>query len=1006
MESKKPHGNGAPDATLAAPPIEAGASAILVENPSAFPIVGIGASAGGLASFEAFFSAMPATTDSGASLVLVQHLAPDHKSILSELVRRYTRMEVFEVEDGMMVKPNCVYIIPPDRDMALLRGRLALLVRATERGPRLPIDFFFHSLARDQRERAICIVLSGTGTDGTQGVRAVKSEGGMVMAQNTESAEFGGMPRSAIATGLVDYVLPPAEMPEQLISYLDHPLPMPSGVSSARTLNDEDVFKKIFIVLCGQTGHDFSQYKETTTTRRIERRMAVHKVDRVDSYLRYLQQTPAEVEALFHDLLIGVTSFFRDPGSFKTLEDQVIPRLFAGRAANSPIRAWVPGCSSGEEAYSIAILLQERVEFLKRGFKCQVFASDIDARAIEQCRRGVYPASVLAEVSPERLARFFAPESVDGGVYRIQNFIRNQLVFSEHDLIRDPPFSRLDLISCRNLMIYMGPALQKKLVPLFHDVLNPGGFLLLGTSESVGDFPDLFATLDGKNKIYQRKEASRYQWRRTVDHLPRPVAARRGTQGPSRPHLAERGATLRDVTEQALLQQYAPVAALIDKQGDVRYLQGRTGRYLEPAPGEADVNILKMAREGLRYELTAALHRAAAAHEPVRRPGLQVKSDGGFIAVNVTVSPVAAGSAVASESSLYLVTFEEVPLADRPPSEAIAPPPGPGGAQDPAAADPKIAALRRELRAKEEYLEATNEELQTANEELTSANEELQSVNEELQSTNEELETSKEEVQSMNEELTTVNAELQERVADLSRANNDMNNLLAGTAVGTIFVDCQSRIQRFTPAAGDVFNLISTDVGRPMAHVVSNLAGYDHLEEDLQEVLDTLVPTEIEVQTKKGAWYSLRLRPYRTTENVVEGAVLTSFDITDLKRAQEALSRLSVVVRDSHAAITVQDAQGHILAWNPAAEQIYGFGESEALAKNIRELIPEPLREDELARARRIFRSELVPEYRSQRLCKDGRTLKVRVTATLLLNNRGEAYAIATTERQAVPSGR
>lgn len=471
---------------------------------TSFPVVGIGASAGGLAAFEAFFSGMPADTDPDMSFVLVQHLAPDHKSILTDLIRRYTRMQVFEVEDGMVVQPNCAYIIPPNRDMAFLNGTLQLMEPSAPRGQRLPIDFFFRSLAQDQHEQAICIVLSGTGSDGTSGVRAIKGEGGMVMVQNPASTEYDGMPRSAIATGLVDYELPPAEMPAQLIAYVAHAFGRPPLPATGPTTKAESAMRKVFVLLRAQTGHDFSQYKPSTIHRRIQRRMAVHQVETIDGYVKFLQQTPVEVEALFRDLLIGVTSFFRDPEAFQAVEQQAIPKLLAGRAPSDLIRVWVPGCSTGEEAYSIAIVLQERLEELKQGHKVQVFATDIDAQAIAVARTGMYPSSISADVPPERLARFFAAEP--GGIYRVSKGIRDMLVFSEQDMIKDPPFSRLDLISCRNLLIYMGAELQKKLIPLFHYALNPGGLLFLGTSETVGEYGELFSVLDRKAKVYQRRE--------------------------------------------------------------------------------------------------------------------------------------------------------------------------------------------------------------------------------------------------------------------------------------------------------------------------------------------------------------------------------------------------------------------------------------------------------------------------------------------------------------------
>src|SRR5512140_3090135 len=477
--------------------------AMAEKSGAGFPIVGIGASAGGLGAFEAFFSGMPADKDPGMAFVLVQHLAPDHKSILTELVRRYTRMQVFEATDGVEVQPNCAYIIPPNRDMAFLNGTLQLLEPALPRGQRLPSDLFFRSLAQDQHERAICIVLSGTGSDGTLGVRAIKGEGGMAMAQNPASTEYDGMPRSAIATGLVDYELPPAEMPAQLIAYVAHAFGKPPRTAPS-TAKAENALKKTFVLLRAQTGHDFSQYKPSTVHRRIERRMAVHQIETMEGYVKYLQQTPVEAEALFRDLLIGVTNFFRDPEAFKALEAQVIPKLFAGKPADAVIRVWSPGCSTGEEAYSIAILLQEHLEARKQGCKVQVFATDIDSQAIATARGGRYPASITADISPERLARFFTAEP-DGSAYRVHKGIRDMLVFSEQNVIKDPPFSRLDLVSCRNLLIYMGGDLQKKLIPLFHYALNPNGFLFLGTSETVGEFGDLFAALDRKSKVYQRK---------------------------------------------------------------------------------------------------------------------------------------------------------------------------------------------------------------------------------------------------------------------------------------------------------------------------------------------------------------------------------------------------------------------------------------------------------------------------------------------------------------------
>ena len=988
----KPTSNTEPD----------GPSSPVATSKGVFPIVGIGSSAGGLAAIEAFFSAMPLDPEVGMSFVLVQHLSPDHKSILSELVRRYIRMQVYDIEDGMEIKPNCTYIIPPNRDMALLNGTLHLLEPTAPRGHRLPIDFFFRSLAQDQRERAICIVLSGNGSDGTLGVRAVKGEGGMVMVQSPASAEYDGMPQSAIATGLVDSVLTPAEMPAQLIAYVTHSFGKRSGSVSAPTPYSGDTLKKICVLLRSHAGHDFSQYKESTLFRCVKRRMAIHQIEQPDDYLRYLQKNPAEIEALFRDLLIGVTSFFRDPEAFAVLESQVIPRLFAMKPEGGSIRVWVCGCSTGDEAYSIAILLQEHLETLNQTYKVRVFATDIDRQAVEQARSGTFTASIAADVSPKRLARFFSHDP-DGSTYRIQKVIRDLVIFSEQDLVNDPPFSKLNLICCRNLLIYMNSELQKRIIPLFHYALNPGGVLFLGSSETVGSFTMLFSTMDRKWKIYLRRSdlpgAAHTALGAFLPQRPEGETHPPSLKGPGR---CEVKASLRELTEQALLQHYVQTAVLINLRGEILHIYGRAGKYLEPAIGEATMNILPMAREGLLRELTTALHKVASSEEPVCHSGLRVKTNGEFITVNLTVKRVTAGDGGAESPELLLVLLEEVQLDRHALSGESA-----AGISDQSSAGPDacVATLEQELRAKEEHLHITLEEMQTSNEELRSINEEMQSVNEELQSTNEELETSKEELQSVNEELATVNAELQAKVAELSRANDDMNNLLAGTGIGTLFVDLQLRITRFTPAATEVINLIQTDVSRPAAHIASNLVGYDCLIEDVKTVLDSLTPVEVEVQTKAGAWYLMRIRPYRTLGNVIEGVVITFVDISKLKETEEKLrraqdlQRLAVVLRDSNDAITVQGMDGSIRAWNRGAARMYGWSEAEALAMNISATIPEAQREEAKELVWRLQRGEVVDSLKTKRQTKDDRILDVWLTVTRLTDENGVIHAIATTER-------
>jgi two-component system CheB/CheR fusion protein len=931
---------------------------------TAFPIVGIGASAGGLAAFEAFFSAMPPNTESGIAIVLVQHLSPDHKSILVELVKRYTRMQVFEVENGMRVRPNCAYIIPPNRNMSLSDSVLSLTEPTEPRGLRLPIDFFFRSLAAAHHERAICVVLSGTGSDGALGVRAIKGEGGMVMVQSPDTAEHDGMPRSAIGTGLVDYVLPPAQMPKQLIAYVRHAFAR--GHQAMPATRDGDFIRKLCALLRAQTGHDFSQYKETTLVRRLERRMALQQIDHPEEYLRHARENPAEVDALFRDLLIGVTNFFRDAEAFKMLAEKVLPRILADKPLREAVRVWVCGCSTGEEAYSIAILLQEQIEAMKRPLKVQVFATDIDRNAIEQARAGAFPASIVADVTPERLARYFIHDG-EGGQYRIQKMVRDMLVFSEQDVVKDPPFSKLDLISCRNLLIYLNGELQKKLVPLFQYALRPGGALFLGPSETVGEYAPLFTAVDRKWKLYLRGPNEVGAARPVLTNFLPPLSDRSLTRPASvTGHEAER-ADLRQLIQQTLLAHYAHAAILINSRGDILHIVGRTGKFLEPAAGDAAMNILAMAREGLRRELTVALHKVVAQKQPVSYHGLSIKSNGGHIPVNLVVRPAQINSGEAA-ADLHLVIIEEA-------TDRQTKPAGKEPARDPQTRR-RIAELEQELRAKEEYLQTTLEEMETTNEELKSTNEEMQSVNEELQSTNEELETSKEELQSVNEELSTVNTELQDKVADLSRVNNDMNNLLAGTGVGTVFVDHQLRISRFTPAATQVINLIPSDVGRPVEHVVPNLVGYDRLIQDIRNVLSTLAPIEAEVQIKSGAWYLMRIRPYRTMENVIEGAVITLVDISERKRIENSLraseARFHAFVSQAYAGVAETDPGGRFTYVNDKFSEMLGYARQELLDRTMRD-VTHP---DDLARSKLQLEALVAGgpgfEIENRYVCKDG----------------------------------
>ncbi len=854
----------------------------------AFPIVGIGASAGGLEASEQFFRKMP--PDSGMAFVLVSHLDPSHASILTEILQRTTTMPVDEAQDQMKVEPNSVYVIPPNRDMAIFHGALQLSVPDQPRGQRMPIDAFLRSLADDRGERAIGIILSGTGTDGTLGLRAILGAGGVSLVQEPATAKYDGMPNSAINAGYATHILAVEKMPEVLLSgvrALNLPPVAPAAVTGG--------LNRILMQLRSATGHDFSQYKKSTIGRRIERRMSIHNIEDKEVYARYLKEHPAEATMLFKELLINVTNFFRDPEAFAALKQDILPQLFADKPEDYIFRVWVAGCATGEEAYSIAILLREFMDEAHLEFKILLYATDLDDDAITVARAGIYPPNIAQDVHPERLRRFFIKD--DTG-YRVKKNIREMVVFAIQNVIKDPPFTRLDLLSCRNLMIYLEPEIQSRLIPSFHYALKPGGVLFLSPSESIASHPDLFAPLNRKWKFY-----------RAVGNMASTRAVMDGglvwTKDPNKKGTDEavkktKEINFAELTKRALLQSYAPASVVTDVKGNILYVHGDTGKYLRAAPGHATLNVIEMAREGLQLELRAAMLLAAAASEATD-PGttlqsreVSVKTNGHFqlITLNVRLLPN-----LDSSEKLLLVSFQDMAHPALAVHDIVHGKPGRGKGAAGASEHQRVEELERELAYNKENLQATIEEQQASNEELKSTNEELQSTNEELQSTNEELETSKEELQSVNEEMLTVNAELQAKIEQLAGMQNDMKNLLDNVNIGTIFLDEHLSIRRFTRDAERIYRLVATDVGRPLGNIKSDIEGEDLLAK-AQAVLDTLIPWERELRTVGGAWYLVRIQCYRTLDNVIDGVVLTFADISQRIEAEAAVRNAQVLAEN------------------------------------------------------------------------------------------------------------
>jgi len=854
-----------------------------------FPIVGLGASAGGLEALEQFLSHLPKAC--GIGFVVVQHLDPTQKGMLVELLQRNTTMPVLQIEDRMKIEPDRVYVIPPNKDLSVLHGVLHLLEPSAQRGLRLPIDFFFRSLADDQHEKSIGVILSGMGSDGTLGLRAIKEKAGAVFVQTPASAKFDSMPRMAIDAGLADVVALSEELPGKIIDYLKH-VPLHAQKDNSILEKDQPALEKIIILLRGQSGQDFSLYKKSTISRRVERRMGLHQIAKINDYVRYLRENPQESELLFKELLIGVTAFFRDPAVWEQLKNKIIPDFLASHPGGGVLRAWVAGCSTGEEAYTLAMIFKEAVEKVKpaKAFSLQIFATDLDKDAIDKARLGTYPANISADLSEKRLREFFIKE--DSGGYRVKKEIRAMIIFAPQNLVMHAPFTKLDFVTCRNLLIYLDAELQKKIIPLFHYSLNSGGVLLLGSAETIGTATDLFTSLAGKSRIYRRLDTSRQG---SLIEFPSAFSRIKANTVPT--SATQTGAVapnLQTLADELLLQRYSPPAVLVTNQGDILYVSGKTGKYLEPAAGKANWNLFAMAREGLANALSEAFHKAVRQKAIVTLKRVTVGTNGGTQIVDITVQPVSSPETL---RGTVMIVFTDVAKS----SSAIAS----GSSGRSKASNSRLSSMAKELQQAHEELQAGRDEMQTSQEELKSTNEELQSMNEELQSTNEELTTSKEEMQSMNEELQTVNHELQAKVDELSRASNDMKNLLDSTDIATLFLDDALLVRRFTTQTAKIIKLIPGDIGRPITDIVTSL-DYPELADDTHDVLKKKAFVEKQVSAREGRWFTVRIMPYRTQDNRIDGVVITFADITVAKQLEVALRKAQSNLEERFSHQTVE----------------------------------------------------------------------------------------------------
>jgi two-component system, chemotaxis family, CheB/CheR fusion protein len=910
---------------------------------NSFPITAIGASAGGLESFEEFFRNI--TASSGIAFILISHLDPSHASMLTEILQRCTKMPVLEVQDKMIIEPNHVYVIPPNCDMAIFQGVLQLSIPEKIRGQRMPIDYFFRSLAEDQGERSIGVILSGTGTDGTFGLRSILGAGGSTFVQDPATAKYDGMPSSAVRNDLATYILTVDKIPDKILSYVNSEFKKDARAPSS---DDSTIYdtREILKIVRSATSHDFSLYKQTTIGRRIERRMEANSIESIDDYARYLRGNPKETQILFKELLINVTNFFRDPEAYDILKKDIIPQLFLDKPAEYCFRIWVPACATGEEAFSLAISLREYMDEIKQDYKILIYATDINDDSILAARLGVYPENIILDVSPYRLKRFFIKD--DKNLYKVKEEIRGMITFAVQNVINDPPFIKLDFISCRNLLIYLEPQLQKLLISIFSYALKPGGFLFLGPAETISGQTNLFNAINKRQKFFKSTPSVTSRHAELFENF----AFQNIQKSEKLENIKINSAVenLAELTKKELLKSYAPSSVVIDESGKILFVHGDTGKYLSPAPGPASLNIVEMACQELKLKINTAIRNAITQKKQVEYNNITVKTNGDTQVINLVVRPF---TDTGNPPVLLMVSFQEISKKQKEQSPAV---------EKLSTKERKakyIEELEKELSYEKENLIAITEESQASNEELKSTNEELQSTNEELQSTNEELDTSREEMQSVNEELITVNAELSAKIDQLAEIQNDLKNLLENINIGTIFLDNNLNIKRYTKQASNLFHLIPTDIGRPLNDINSELI-IDKLVTKAGYSLEMFTTHEEELLANNGKWYLMRILPYRTTEEVVEGVVITFTDISALKNveashkdASEFAENILNTVRES---LLVLDKDLKVVSANRSfydsfkvtpeetiGNQIYNLGNKQWNIPKLKELLEEIL---------------------------------------------------------------